>query len=109
MRAVAIENGVPPEAIVLETEAANTHQNVLYTHDILERAGWRRILLVSSPYHMRRALLVWRKAAPEIDVIPQPVASSQFYEHVRGANVIQIRGILQEYLAIVDYWWKGWI
>lgn len=109
MRGLAIANGVPPDAIVLETQAANTHQNVLYTREILERGGWRRILLVSSPYHMRRALMTWRKAAPGIEVVPQPVAVSQFYLHERGASLTQIRGILTEYAAILDYWWKGWI
>jgi uncharacterized SAM-binding protein YcdF (DUF218 family) len=109
MRGLAIANGVPPEAIVLETEAANTHQNVLYTNTILERGGWRRILLVSSPYHMRRALMTWRVAAPGIDVIPEPVPVSQFYSHERGASLSQIRGILTEYIAILNYWWKGWI
>ena len=109
MRAVAIEQGVPAAAIVLETDAANTYQNVTYSKAVLERSGWRRILLVSSPYHMRRALLVWRKNAPAIDVVPEPVASSQFYQHDRGATLTQIRGILQEYVAIADYWWKGWI
>jgi uncharacterized SAM-binding protein YcdF (DUF218 family)/glycosyltransferase involved in cell wall biosynthesis len=109
MRRLAIDNGVPDAAIVLETRAANTRQNVLFTYDILRQHGWRDVLLVSSPYHMRRALLAWKKAAPEVGVTPEPVASSQFYVHGEGASFAQIRGILQEYAAIVDYWWKGWI
>ena len=109
MRALAVQNGVPASAIQLETEAANTYQNVIFTRRILAAHGWRRVLLVSSPYHMRRALMTWRKSAPDIDVRPEPVSASQFYAHDRGANLQQIRGIAQEYLAIVDYWWKGWI
>jgi uncharacterized SAM-binding protein YcdF (DUF218 family)/glycosyltransferase involved in cell wall biosynthesis len=109
MKAVAVANGVPPEAIVLEEEAANTRQNVDRTHRILEERQWRSILLVSSPYHMRRAVLTWRKAAPEITVIPTPVPQSQFYTHERGASLEQIRGILHEYAALVDYWWRGWL
>jgi uncharacterized SAM-binding protein YcdF (DUF218 family)/glycosyltransferase involved in cell wall biosynthesis len=109
MRTIAVERGVPASAIVLETESANTHENVTLTHAVLAREGWRRILLVSSPYHMRRALLTWRKAAPEIEVVPEPATASQFYEHERGATLTQIRGILTEYAAIADYWWKGWI
>lgn len=109
MRGLAVANGVPPDALVLETQAANTHENVIYTRDILEHAGWHQILLVSSPYHMRRALLTWRKAAPDLTVVPEPVTASQFYAHDRGATLTQIRGILQEYAAIVDYWWKGWL
>ncbi|MBI3493777.1 MAG: YdcF family protein, partial [Acidobacteria bacterium] len=64
MRALAVASGVPDSAIVLETRAANTFENVTFTREILDRNGWRRILLVSSPYHMRRALLTWKKAAP---------------------------------------------
>jgi uncharacterized SAM-binding protein YcdF (DUF218 family)/glycosyltransferase involved in cell wall biosynthesis len=109
MRALAIDSGVPASSIVLETEAANTYQNVAFTRRILDAHGWRRVLLVSSPYHMRRALLTWRKNAPAIDVVPEPVPASQFYAHDRGATLAQIRGIAQEYLAIADYWWKGWI
>ncbi len=109
MRGIAIDNGEPASALVLEKQAANTYQNVAFTNAILRREGWRRILLVSSPYHMRRAVLTWRKVAPDVAVIPEPVATSQFYFHENGASLTQLRGILQEYAAIFDYWWKGWI
>jgi len=66
-------------------------------------------LLVSSPYHMRRAVLVWRKMAGGIDVVPTPVPYSQFYAHGRGASLEQIRGIIHEYASIVAYWWRGWV
>jgi uncharacterized SAM-binding protein YcdF (DUF218 family)/glycosyltransferase involved in cell wall biosynthesis len=109
MKAVAVANGIPPEAIVLEEQAANTYQNVEYTRRILNEHGWKRILLVSSPYHMRRALLTWKKVAPEITVIATPALESQFYTHERGASLEQIRGILHEYAALINYWWRGWI
>jgi uncharacterized SAM-binding protein YcdF (DUF218 family)/glycosyltransferase involved in cell wall biosynthesis len=109
MRAVAVDNGVPLSAIVLEQRAASTYQNVEFVNDILRDHRWRRILLVSSPYHMRRALLTWRKLAPEVTVVPTPPAETNFYQHVRGANLEQMRGILQEYLAIAAYWRRGWI
>lgn len=109
MRTLAVANGVPEEAILLETDAKSTRDNVAYSAAMLRERGWRRILLVSSPYHMRRARLTWRRLAPEIQVIAAPVPSSQFYAHTGGASLEQIRGIAQEYAAIVWYWWKGWI
>ncbi|HEX4914174.1 MAG TPA: YdcF family protein, partial [Vicinamibacterales bacterium] len=107
MKAIAMANGVPSGAILLEESAVNTYQNVIFTHRILADHNWRRIALVSSPYHMRRALLTWRKVAPEVDVIATPPAASQFYAHERGASAEQIRGLLQEYAGIVYYWWLG--
>ena len=109
MRALAVDQGVPVPDIVLEERATNTYENVKYVNDILRARGWTSIALVSSPYHMRRALMVWHKVAPEITVIPTPPPSSQFYNHERGASLEQVRGILQEYLAILGYWRRGWI
>lgn len=109
MKNLAVDNGVPADAIELEQEAANTHDNVVFTHAILERHGWHSILLVSSPYHMRRAMLTWRASAPGTVVVPTPVEQGLFYTHDRGASLSQIRGILQEYVAIAIYWMRGWI
>jgi uncharacterized SAM-binding protein YcdF (DUF218 family) len=109
MRALAVDQGVPPGQIVLEERATNTYQNVTFVDEILKDHRWRSILLVSSPYHMRRALLVWHKADPALTVIPVPPEQSQFYDHPRGgATLDQIRGIAQEYLAIFAYWRRGW-
>jgi uncharacterized SAM-binding protein YcdF (DUF218 family) len=58
---------------------------------------------------MRRAVMVWKKQAPDVEVVPTPVEHSQFYDHGRGANLEQVRGIIQEYLAILGYWRRGWL
>ena len=109
MKALAIANGVPDRAIVLEEHAANTHENVQFVTQLMAKAGWRSALLVSSPYHMRRALLAWRAADPSTTVVPAPVPQSQFYTHGRGASLAQIRGIIQEDAALAYYWYKGWV
>ena len=109
MRDLAVANGADPGAITLEQAATNTHENIVFTHQILEQRGWRTVLLVSSPYHMRRAMLTWHRIAPDITVIPTPVEQSLFYLHERGATLDQVRGLVHEYAAIVAYWWRGWI
>lgn len=109
MRDLAISFGVPESAIVIETNGANTYDYVLRVRDVLQTKNWRRILLVSSPYNMRRAMAVWRKQAPEIQVVATPVERSQFYTHERGATLDQLRGLTREYGALVVYWWRGWI
>jgi uncharacterized SAM-binding protein YcdF (DUF218 family) len=107
MKAIAVANGVPAAAIVLEESAANTYENVRNVSRIAEARGWSRVLLVSSPYHMLRATRTWRKAAPAIAVTPTP-SDSQFYLHDRGASLDQMRGIAHEYAALVLYWLRGW-
>jgi uncharacterized SAM-binding protein YcdF (DUF218 family) len=109
MRSVALQQGVPPAAIVLEQRSTDTYQNVQFVGQILRDHGWSSVLLVSSPYHMRRALLVWHKVAPEVRVIPTPPLKSQFYDHSRGASLEQVRAIAHEYLALIGYRIRGWL
>jgi uncharacterized SAM-binding protein YcdF (DUF218 family)/glycosyltransferase involved in cell wall biosynthesis len=109
MRALAIDNGVPASAILLELQAKSTYDNVRFVKAILDQHRWSKILLVSSPYHMRRAVMSWRREAPAVTVVPTPPPQSQFYEHTRGATLEQIRGILWEYVATFAYWRRGWL
>jgi len=109
MQSSAVEQGVPAAAIVLERRSTNTYENAKFTAEIFREHQWRSMLLVSSPYHMRRARLVWHRVAPGFMVTPAPPPKSQFYDHTRGASLDQMRAILHEYLAIADYWLRGWI
>jgi uncharacterized SAM-binding protein YcdF (DUF218 family)/glycosyltransferase involved in cell wall biosynthesis len=109
MRALAIDNGVPASAIVLELQAKSTYDNVRFVKAILAEHRWSTILLVSSPYHMRRAIMTWHREAPAVTVVPTPPPQSQFYDHTRGATLQQIRGILWEYVATFAYWRRGWL
>ena len=66
--------GVPESAIVLENVARNTEENAKYVADWLKAnvkasdlpGGRRRILLVTSAMHMRRAVLMFERAFAKI-------------------------------------------
>ncbi len=117
MKALAVSLGLPQEAIILEDEAVNTYKNVEFVSRILRRKEWNKILLVSSPYHMRRAFLVFKKIAGDIKVNYTPTQRSIFYAYDntdtsfkwKGVNLQQLKGILHEYLGILYYWWRGWV
>lgn len=119
MKALAVSLGVPEGIIILEDKAKNTYENVKFTKHILDKNNWKEILLVSSPYNMRRASLVFYKNAKDIKVTYTPILKSLFYSHEskdiygrkiwKQINIQQIKGILHEYLGILYYWWKGYI
>jgi uncharacterized SAM-binding protein YcdF (DUF218 family) len=53
--------GVPEEAIVrLERMVENTEQELQADFDYARAHGFRRVIIVSSPYHTRRIRLMWR-------------------------------------------------
>ena len=58
MRRVAVGMGVREEDIVLETESADTWENVYNSVPIIENQGWKSMILVSDPYHLPRAKIV---------------------------------------------------
>ena len=47
--------GVPAGATLLEGRSLNTRQNAQFTADLLKARGTRKVLLVTSALHMRRA------------------------------------------------------
>jgi len=118
MKALAILLGVKEENIILEEKANSTYKNVKNVKEILDRKGWNKILLVSSPFHMRRVSLVSNRIAKDKNILYTPIPYSLYYNWPRDFSLIslykqitikQIRGIVHEYLGIAFYWWKGWI
>ena len=63
--------GVDPSRILLETGSHNTWQNAIYTKKLVAPRPGERWLLVTSAFHMWRAMGCFRAA--EFDVIPWPV------------------------------------
>lgn len=62
--------GVSPDKIITETESINTTQNAEFTEEILRKHGFERPILVTSAFHMRRAVLAFEQQG--VEVIPYP-------------------------------------
>lgn len=76
MRKVAMADGVPDSAIVLERESTTTRENLLFAAPIVKERGWRQVALVTSQSHLARALASARKAMPDVEWIPAPVSDA---------------------------------
>lgn len=66
-RQVLIQGGVPAERILMETESRSTLQNADFSKPLLEGAGVRRAVLVTSSFHARRALATFQQRIPGIE------------------------------------------
>ena len=107
MRLLARSLGVTDSAILLEPRGRNTFEQASEVSGILRQRGVRSALLVSSPYHMRRALWTFRRQGPEISWISAPVPQSLFYGEEGQVRWDHLRALLHEYLAIFYYWVRG--
>lgn len=64
-------SGVPDSVIVVETRARNTRENALFSAKILQQhPGWGRPLLVTSAFHIRRAVGCFQQAGVAVDAFP---------------------------------------
>lgn len=111
--------GIPREAIVVENEARNTEENAKFVQRLLNEQvkvkgeGRKRILLVTSVWHMRRSLLMFEKYAPELEVIP----AATDYEG-RGTQDFSCANLIpsaENFAAnnvvlheLIGYWWYKW-
>ncbi len=62
--------GIADERIVLESRALNTRENAVYTQEIARARGYERVLVVTSAFHMRRALECFNAVGMKVDVLP---------------------------------------
>ena len=79
MRDELILRGVDRRRIVMETEGRNTHEQAVNVARLLGPAGRRRrVILVSSPYHLRRAWLCFRhEGFEQLGVLPAHSTGSE--------------------------------
>lgn len=70
MARAALAAGVPQADISLDETAANTRQNAANVGQILKDEGLHSIILVTSPYHQRRAYIAFRRVVgPNFTII----------------------------------------
>ena len=75
-RGWAVAQGVPNEAIVVETRSHTTEENFAYAVPLLAAHGIERVLVVSDPLHMRRAMRI--AAAYGLDAHASPTPTSRY-------------------------------
>jgi uncharacterized SAM-binding protein YcdF (DUF218 family) len=82
----AVLAGVPQSAILLEKNSFDTTENALHTSLLLSDA--KRVIIVTSPYHQRRAGLEFKRFLGErVEVVNHPTPYDRLWP---------------------DYWWTTW-
>lgn len=107
-RAELLAAGVPPASVrVLPGAVDGTHSEALLLRRHADANNWRSLLVVTSPYHSRRALWTFRRAfgasGARVGVAPTPFAQTPppaaWWLSARGW-----RSVAPEYPKQVYYW-----
>lgn len=99
----ADSTGLPRTRLILEDRSRNTWENALFTADMVKPKPDERWLLVTSAWHMPRAVGCFRQAG--FDVTAYPVD----YRTGGWDDIWRINGFASEGLALLDLVTKEWI
>lgn len=104
--------GISAERIVVERASRNTWENAIFTKELLKPSAQSRYLLVTSAYHMPRAMGIFRKVG--FNVVAYPVdyrlsgpeeLSRPFSTLPNGLKRVDIAA--KEYIGLLAYWLSG--
>ena len=92
---IAIEKGVPPEAILIENKSTNTGENILFTQKLLaeKELNPQSFIVVQKPYMERRSYATFKKHWPDKNLsVTSPQISFETYptEEIPLERVIHI-------------------
>lgn len=94
---IAVKEGVPPEAILVENKATNTGENIHFAKGMFESRGMapKKIIAVHKPYMTRRVWASLQKQWPEVEVIVAP-GNPDLMDYVAGmlADGVEEREII---------------
>jgi uncharacterized SAM-binding protein YcdF (DUF218 family) len=75
-RQYCLAHGVAAQDLLIETQSRSTRENLVQAQRLLAEHGLKRVLLVSDPLHMRRAVTEARDIG--IDAFPSPTPTSRY-------------------------------
>jgi uncharacterized SAM-binding protein YcdF (DUF218 family) len=108
LRAEAIRLGIPPGAIRMEEVSRSTHESLVAVRPILERENVRRLVVVTSPYHQRRALWAARRTLTGVEIVSRPADPSSWHPAGWWKSLSNRRIVLGEYTKLAYYILRGW-
>jgi uncharacterized SAM-binding protein YcdF (DUF218 family) len=80
-RQYALRSGIPADAILIEEKSHTTYENILYAKQLADAQGVQKVLIVSDPLHMKRAVAMARDAGLLAEPSPTP---STMYQGLRS-------------------------
>jgi len=101
-RQILIGAGVPSSKIVTEAAATTTYSNATLLKPLMDTEQVHSALIVTSPFHTRRALATFRKVMPNIQ-FGITEASIRWWGRPEGRGDVN-RFAAIEFLKTVEYW-----
>jgi Uncharacterized conserved protein len=106
MKGLLLTLGVDKGKIYTEVNSRDTEENAQEVKKLCERLRCRRVILVSSAYHMRRAVLSFQKAG--LEVVPYPTDFKRDMRYNLYSLLPKISVFADSYKALREYLGLAW-
>jgi len=110
MREFLVSQGVPQDRVVAEDRSTSTRENAVDTKELLALtplSASGRLVLLTSDYHMYRALRTFQKAG--LNVVPRPFPDAIKRSGSRVERWPVFFELCEEAVKTAYYWGRGWI
>jgi uncharacterized SAM-binding protein YcdF (DUF218 family) len=109
-RAGPVALDVPDQAVVpLEPVAQSTYHEAITSRDLMQQNGWQRAIMVTDPFHSRRASMtfhaVWDEAG--LTVLSSPAENSKHTVANWWRDSNRATRVIQEYVKFPYYLLAG--
>ncbi len=103
--AVLSRQGVPERAILVVNSGTSTFEEMEIVREIMRVQGWKRAILVSSPYHLRRIRLTWEHVnkGSDLVVILRATPYSRFHRDSWWRHESDLLTVQNEYAKLLYY------
>ena len=92
----------------MEEVSRDTRETMLAVKPLFERLDVRRVAVVTSPYHQRRAGWAARRAFGDIEVLDRPAEPSFWSPKGWWRDAFSRRVVAREYGKLFYYVLRGW-
>ncbi|NVN92777.1 MAG: YdcF family protein [Desulfuromonadales bacterium] len=109
IRRFLVDLGVAEEQMILEAKSRDTRENALYCSEIVRQRGFRRPVLVTSAYHMRRSIQAFKKEGVMVTPLPAQFVTGKalpllWADCLPSANaLLHSSSALREYAGLLVY------
>jgi uncharacterized SAM-binding protein YcdF (DUF218 family) len=108
LRDVALRAGVPAGKIRMEQVSRGTYGSMVAIQPILEQERIRSVVVVTSPYHQRRAFWTARRTLRGVEVLSRPADPAGWKPDGWWKTRWGCRIVLGEYARLAYYILRGW-
>jgi uncharacterized SAM-binding protein YcdF (DUF218 family) len=110
-RRLLTDLGIPHDKVIAETKSRDTIENARYTQVLCRKLGYKNPIVVTSAYHMKRALLSFQKVGLTVQPFPANFRTGKKRPYVWEDYLPNLPALetfsaaMREYIGLVFYQW----